>query len=437
MNSKRAGTSWGLTRHIGLEILKTFLFSLFVLELSYSLLVSILAAGRYDLDLPLVLPVLGYAATAMLSDSIPLALMFAASLVYGRLVADREVMAARSFGMSNRTILLPALILGVVFSFSGYFINGFIVPSMKHKRNDVGSLLIDQFRSLGKGENRDFRFGNLNLWIEKHDGRQLTGVFIGPRADGDTDEILSREKIEELDLVSYPYCLYAGKGTILFPDELRFRSASALSSRVPGDPGEPVDESLRGHIILRLRDVSIFYSSELHPGGSNSFFQRMHLGELHISFDPARKAKRARRGKELDNRELSRLIAALTGGTGEKPAEPDVAKPAEEKLLPAQALKMLERLQFEYHGRIGRMFSCGIFVLMGGLIALYLNSSNRLLPFFVSCAIVPAIFYGGTVVCQLAVHKGILPLLVVHAPIAVLLVVLGWGLWRLERKVTR
>ena len=83
------------------------------------------------------------------------------------------------------------------------------------------------------------------------------------------------------------------------------------------------------------------------------------------------------------------------------------------------------------------MFSCGIFVLMGGLIALYLNSSNRLLPFFVSCAIVPAIFYGGTVVCQLAVHKGILPLLVVHAPIAVLLVVLGWGLWRLERKVTR
>ena len=53
MNSKRAGTSWGLTRHIVLEILKTLLFSLLVLELSYSLLVSILAAGKYAIDLPL------------------------------------------------------------------------------------------------------------------------------------------------------------------------------------------------------------------------------------------------------------------------------------------------------------------------------------------------------------------------------------------------
>ncbi len=423
MNSMRAGTSWGLTRHIALEIFKTFLFSLLVLELSYSLLVSILAAGRYDLDLPLVLPVLWYAATAMLSDSIPLALMFASSLVYGRFVADREVMAARSFGMSNRKILLPALLLGLVFSFSGYFINGFVVPLMKHKRNDVGSLLIEQFRSLGKGNNRDFRFGNLNLWIMEHEGRRLTGVFVGPRTDSDTDEILSREKIEKLDLVSYPYCLYAGEGTILFPEEVPFRRASALSSAAAGKPVEPVDKDLAGHIIIELRDVSVFYSSELHSGGSNYFFQRMHLDQLDISFDPARKAKRSRKGKELNNRELSAEIAALGGTFGGKP--------------PAAAAKVLERLQFEYHGRIGRMFSCGLFVLMGGLIALFLNSGNRLLPFFVSCAVVPSVFYGGTVVFQLAVHKGLLPLPFVQVPAVLMVCMLGWGLWRLERKVTR
>jgi lipopolysaccharide export LptBFGC system permease protein LptF len=424
MNSMRAGTSWGLTRHIALEIFKTFLFSLLVLELCYSLLVSILAAGRYDLDLPLVLPVLWYAATAMLSDSIPLALMFASSLVYGRFVADREVMAARSFGISNRKILLPALILGIVFSFSGYFINGFVVPLMKHKRNDVGSLLIDQFRYLGKGANRDFRFGNLNLWIMEHDGRRLTGVFVGPRADSDTDEILSREKIEKLNLVSYPYCLYAGEGTILFPEELPFRSASALSPAAAGEAAEPVDEALAGHIIIELRDVSVFYSSELHSGGNKSFFQRMHLDQLDISFDPARKAKRAKRGKELNNRELSAEIAALRDADGGEPPE-------------GREAKALQRLQFEYQGRIGRMFSSGLFVLMGGLIALLLNSGNRLLPFFVSCALVPAVFYGGTVVFQLAVHKGLLPLPLVQLPAVLLLCMLAGGLWRLERKVTR
>ena len=429
MNSKRAGTSWGLTRHIALEILKTFLFSLLVLELSYSLLVSILAAGKYDIDLPLALPVMWYAATAMLSDSIPLALMFATSLVYGRLVADREIMAARSFGISNGRILLPALLLGLVFTFSGYFINGHLAPLMKHKRNDVGSLLINQFRALGKGQNRDFRFGNLNLWIMEHEGRSLKGVFVGPRADADTDEILSQKKIDELDLVSYPYCLYAGEGTILFPDELRFRSASAQSSLTADAPAEPADESLAGHIIIELRNVSIFYSSELHPGGSNSFFQRMHLDELNISFDPASKARHVRRGKELDNGALGREIIALRDGAGNKPAEAEGAG----------KVKALERLQFEYHGRIGRMFSCGLFALLGGLIALYLDSGNRLLAFFVSCGVLPVVFYGGTVVFQLAVHKGAgsLPLEVLHAPTVILFVALGWGLLRLETRVGR
>ena len=83
------------------------------------------------------------------------------------------------------------------------------------------------------------------------------------------------------------------------------------------------------------------------------------------------------------------------------------------------------------------MFSCGLFVLMGGLIALFLNSGNRLLPFFVSCSLVPAVFYGGTVVFQLAVHKGLLPLPFVQVPAVLLVCLLGWGLWRLERKVTR
>ena len=75
MNSNRSGTSWGFTRHVAFEILKTFSFSLLVLELSYSLFISIMVAERYNLDLPLALPVMWYTAAGLLSDSLPLALM--------------------------------------------------------------------------------------------------------------------------------------------------------------------------------------------------------------------------------------------------------------------------------------------------------------------------------------------------------------------------
>ena len=94
-----------------------------------------MVAERYNLHLPLALPVMWYTAAGLLSDSLPLALMFASSLVYGRLVADREIMAARSFGMSNRKILLPVLILAVAFTASGYFINGDLVALMKDRKS--------------------------------------------------------------------------------------------------------------------------------------------------------------------------------------------------------------------------------------------------------------------------------------------------------------
>ena len=48
MNSNRSGTSWGFTRHVAFEVLKTFSFSLLVLELSYSLFISIMVAERYN-----------------------------------------------------------------------------------------------------------------------------------------------------------------------------------------------------------------------------------------------------------------------------------------------------------------------------------------------------------------------------------------------------
>ena len=418
MNSNRSGTSWGFTRHVAFEILKTFSFSLLVLELSYSLFISIMVAERYNLDLPLALPVMWYTAAGLLSDSLPLALMFASSLVYGRLVADREIMAARSFGMSNRKILLPVLILGLVFTGSGYFINGYVVPLMKHKRNNVSSLLIDQFRSLGRGQNRDFRFGDLNLWIMEHEGRQLRGVFVSPRADSDSDQLLSQEKLDELDLVSYPYCIYAGEGTILFPDELRFRSASAESSRPLEASVDPPAESLAGHIIIELRNVSIFYSSELHPGGSSSFFQRMHLDQWTITFDPASKARRAKKGKELNNWQLSALLAKARSDSDEG------GPPGG-----------LGRLELEYHGRFARMFSCGVFALMGGLIALYLNSGNRLLPFFVSCGLVPTVFYSGTAIGQLAGDEGFYPSVFIQAGNVILCLAMAWGLWRIETRV--
>lgn len=69
-----------------------------------------------------------YLMPAMMSYSMPVAAVFASSIVYGRLAADNELTACRAAGLSYASVALPGLTLGIAASICSLVMLGFVVP---------------------------------------------------------------------------------------------------------------------------------------------------------------------------------------------------------------------------------------------------------------------------------------------------------------------
>src|SRR4051794_37094120 len=75
-----------------------------------------------------VFRMLGYFMPAMSTYSLPVAALFATTMVYGRLSADNEITACRAAGVSALSIAAPAFVLGGVVSLISFLFLFFIVP---------------------------------------------------------------------------------------------------------------------------------------------------------------------------------------------------------------------------------------------------------------------------------------------------------------------
>src|SRR5881275_846737 len=83
---------------------------------------------QHGLGLGQVGQILSYFSPAMTTYSLPIAALFATTMVYGRLSADNELTACRAAGISALSIALPAFLLGLVVSLISFAFLYFIVP---------------------------------------------------------------------------------------------------------------------------------------------------------------------------------------------------------------------------------------------------------------------------------------------------------------------
>jgi lipopolysaccharide export LptBFGC system permease protein LptF len=80
------------------------------------------------LDAGQVGKLLGYFNLAMLTYSLPIAALFATTVVYGRLSADNELTACRAGGLSYLSVTLPAFVLGILVAILSLVFLCFVVP---------------------------------------------------------------------------------------------------------------------------------------------------------------------------------------------------------------------------------------------------------------------------------------------------------------------
>src|SRR5262245_47492627 len=92
---------------------------------------------EHGLSMGQVLQMLKYFQPAMATYSLPIAALFATTIVYGRLSADNEISACRAAGISHLAMALPAFVLGLTVAILGLLLLCFIVPLFMLKAEKV------------------------------------------------------------------------------------------------------------------------------------------------------------------------------------------------------------------------------------------------------------------------------------------------------------
>jgi lipopolysaccharide export LptBFGC system permease protein LptF len=83
---------------------------------------------EHGLDGSQVGQMLAYLTPAMMTYSLPIAALFATTMVYGRLSADNELTACRASGVSHLAMAVPALVLGLTVAIVSLLFLSFVVP---------------------------------------------------------------------------------------------------------------------------------------------------------------------------------------------------------------------------------------------------------------------------------------------------------------------
>jgi lipopolysaccharide export LptBFGC system permease protein LptF len=83
---------------------------------------------QHGLDASQIGKILSYFQPAMMTYSLPIAALFATTIVYGRVSADNELTACRACGISSWAMTWPAFLLGLVVALISLCFLSFIVP---------------------------------------------------------------------------------------------------------------------------------------------------------------------------------------------------------------------------------------------------------------------------------------------------------------------
>lgn len=118
-----------LHRYIFRELLKVFIPSAVALTLMLSLGSVLRPIQEYGVGPGQVVHLMGYFLPVTLTFVLPMAALFAATLVYGRFASDNELDACKAGGISLLTLVYPGLALAIIVSIANLVLSFYVMPA--------------------------------------------------------------------------------------------------------------------------------------------------------------------------------------------------------------------------------------------------------------------------------------------------------------------
>jgi lipopolysaccharide export LptBFGC system permease protein LptF len=143
-----------LHRYVFREVLKVFCLATVALTLMMSLGSILRPVQEYGVGPGQVVRLMIYFLPVTLTFVLPMAALFATTLVYGRLANDNELDACKASGISLLSLVYPGLMLAIIVATANLLLSFYVMPAFMHRaenslKNDARQILFRNIQRKG------------------------------------------------------------------------------------------------------------------------------------------------------------------------------------------------------------------------------------------------------------------------------------------------
>ena len=99
---------------------------------------------EHQLPIPVAILIFGYKIPEYIAYALPISMLLASLIIYGRLSRDRELVALASFGVNFYRIITPALVFSLIVTGVTFLLNELIVPAANYQSNLIQTPYMEQ-----------------------------------------------------------------------------------------------------------------------------------------------------------------------------------------------------------------------------------------------------------------------------------------------------
>ncbi len=179
-----------MTRTLHRYITREFLRVMLLAMLAFTLIVTIFAIieplRKQGLDFRGAAVLFALTLPSVLSMTLPIATLFAGTIVYGRFSQDNEYLASRASGLSTVRVLAPALVIGLIVTVISLVLNNWITPVMVNLARgpltqNIENIVFGQLQRRGYVKMKDYVIHADTVHLGE---RRLEGVVVVAEPQG-------------------------------------------------------------------------------------------------------------------------------------------------------------------------------------------------------------------------------------------------------------
>jgi lipopolysaccharide export system permease protein len=349
-----------LTRYVVWEVLKYFFSALACLTLMITLGMGVKKAGELGLPPLLMLKVIPFMLPEMLGITIPVAMLYSVSSVYGRMTGSNEVVALKSLGINPMAVVWPVLVLAAFLSLGTVWMYEIAATKCKISIARIGCESIEDIAYSALQKNRAFDNDQISINVKRVEGKKLMGptiVFKGPNIT-----IRAAEAEIHTDLKTRELKILYRDGSVDLDGRIGFSSAEEeFVLPLP----EPIPQRYHRDWVA-MRDIP----------------------DLVVEL-------RTRLRDYIKIRDAQKALGA--------PESPDDVKNIEDQRL------LIDRLRTEPFRRWANGFTCLCFALIGTPVAMLWRHADVLTNFFVCFLPILSVYYPLLMFCDSLTTSGTMP----------------------------